>query len=125
MENNILKSVGLNLPRADAFDKVRGKAKYGDDFSLPGMLWGRVLRSPHPHAKIIEINVDKALSLEGVETLLTAKDIPGKNLIPSQRRADCPVLCGDKVRSIGDSVALVAAQSEEIAEKAMALIDKE
>lgn len=125
MENNIPKSIGFSPPRADVFDKVQGKAKYADDICLPGMLWGRVLRSPYAHAQIIDIKIGKALALPGVEAVLTAKDIPGKNLIGESRRkaADCPVLCEDKVRHIGDSVALVVAQSEDTAERALDLIE--
>lgn len=122
--DDFLRSVGKSMPRTDAYEKVQGKAKYADDISMPGMLWGRVLRSPYPHAKIIDIKIDKAIALKGVEAVLTAKDIPGKNLIgSSKRKADCPVLCEDKVRYIGDSVALVAAQSEEIANEALDLIE--
>lgn len=124
LQSDMLRSVGLSLPREDAFEKALGKAKYAGDISMPGELWGRVLRSPHPHARIIDIRIDRALALEGVEAVLTAKDIPGRNLVGApKRKADCPVLCEDKVRYIGDSVALVAAQSEEIADEALNLIE--
>ena len=94
--------------------KVRGKLQYGGDIDYPGALHGKVLRSPYPHAFIKKIDTEKAKALPGVVAVLTAKDVPGRNgfgaIIPDQ-----PVLCGDKVRYIGDGVAMVAAVSEDIA----------
>ena len=119
-----LSTVGKSKIRVDAYDKVRGKLQYGADFEYPGALVGKVLRSLYPHALIKKIDVEKAKALPGVKAALTAKDIPGRNgfgaIIPDQ-----PVLCGDKVRYVGDGVALVAADTEEIAVQALGLIDVE
>ena len=80
---------------------------------------GKILRSPYPHALIKSIDTKKAEDLEGVVAVLTAKDVPGRNgfgaIIPDQ-----PVICGDKVRFVGDGVALVAAETEQIAQEALA-----
>src|SRR5512139_1605653 len=117
-----LSTVGKSMIRVDAYDKVRGKLQYGADIDLPGVLHGKILRSPHPHAFIKKINTEKAKRVPGVVAVLTAKDIPGRNgfgaIIPDQ-----PVLCGDKVRFIGDGIALAAAISEDVAIKALELIE--
>ena len=119
-----LSVVGQPLPRTDAKLKVLGKLAYGADHSQFGFLHGKILRSPHPHAVIKSIHPDKARKLPGVAAVLTAKDVPGRNgfgvIIPDQ-----PVICGDKVRFVGDAVALVAAETEEIAQRALSLIKVE
>ncbi|MBW1780749.1 MAG: xanthine dehydrogenase family protein [Deltaproteobacteria bacterium] len=119
-----LRVAGQSLTRTDDLAKVTGKLDYGADYSQEGFLHGKILRSPHPHALIKSINVEKAQQLPGVAAVLTAKDVPGRNgwgaIIPDQ-----PVICGDKVRFVGDCVALVAAESEEIAQQALALIEVE
>ena len=69
------KWIGKNTVRPDGAEKVTGRAQYSSDTSMPGMIWGHVLRSPHPHAKIISINTKKAESLEGVKSVITSKDI--------------------------------------------------
>ncbi|MDQ0189857.1 xanthine dehydrogenase family protein molybdopterin-binding subunit [Alicyclobacillus cycloheptanicus] len=111
------------LTRVDGMLKVRGEAKYTDDISLPNMLYGAVLRSPYPHARIVSIHVDEALALPGVVAVLTAQDIPygrfGRSIW------DIPVLAKDKVLFVGDRVAAVAAISEEVAQEALTLIDVE
>ena len=68
--------VGTRPVRPDGHDKVTGRARYGADFSLPGMLCGRVLRSPHAHARILKIDTAEALALEGVHAVLTGDDLP-------------------------------------------------
>ena len=70
------KIIGTRPIRHDGVEKVIGRAKYGADYSLPEMLWAKVLRSPHAHAKIKSINVDKALKLPGVKDVITYKDYP-------------------------------------------------
>ena len=102
--------------------KVTGKAKFAADISLPNMLWGRVLRSPFPHAKIISINTQKAKELTGVHAVITGKEFP--HYIGRWKR-DLPVLAIDKVRFIGERVAAVAADTVEIAEEALSLIEVE
>lgn len=115
---------GTSVMRRDDPLKVTGKLKYGADYPEEGFLFGKILRSPHAHALIKSVNTEKAKELEGVAAVLTAEDVPGRNgfgaIIPDQ-----PVICGDKVRFIGDGVALVAAESEKIAHKALKLIEVE
>jgi CO/xanthine dehydrogenase Mo-binding subunit len=115
---------GQSVARTDDPLKVTGKLKYGADYPQEGFLHGKILRSPHPHALIKSINTQKAKGLEGVVAVLTAKDVPGRNgfgaILPDQ-----PVICGDKVRFVGDGVALVAAETEQIAQEALALIEVE
>jgi CO/xanthine dehydrogenase Mo-binding subunit len=119
-----LSVAGLSATRTDALSKATGKLMFGADYSQEGYLHGKILRSPHPHALIKSINVEKAKRLSGVVAVLTAKDVPGRNgfgaIIPDQ-----PVICQDKVRFVGDGVALVAAEREEIAQEALKLIHVE
>ena len=107
--------------RRDGEQKVTGNLKYLTDLSFPDMLYAGVLRSKHPHAVIISIDTKEAEDLPGVAAIITHKDIPGLNgfglIIQDQ-----PVLCKDKVRYVGDAIAAVAANSKEIAEKAITLI---
>jgi len=116
------KYIGKEIPKIDGLEKATGKIKYMSDLEFPNMLYGKILRAKFPHAKIINIDTSKAEALDGVVAVVTHKDVPGVNgfgiVIP-----DMPVLCEDKVRYIGDAVAAVAAISEEIAEKALLLID--
>ena len=125
MKHKDLKSVGKTLPRIDAIGKVTGKAVYTEDIKFPGMLYGKVLRPPYPHAKIISIDTSQAEELVGVEAVLTHKDIPGSNKVGVAITADQRILADDKVRYMGDGVALVAAKSEAIADKACSLIKVE
>ena len=92
--------VGERIRRPDAPDKVKGSALYIEDLSFTGALWGAVLRSPHPHARIVRLDVTRARTVAGVHAVLTAKDIPGKNLIP-MIQADWPVLAAEFVRHVG------------------------
>jgi xanthine dehydrogenase molybdenum-binding subunit len=113
--------IGRPLPRPDAVAKVTGSAKYTDDFAFPGMLHGATLRAAYPHARIVAIDTSRAGALPGVHAILTHADVPGsKNhgLIYN----DWPVLCYDKVRYQGDAVAIVAAETRELAERALDLI---
>lgn len=114
--------IGKNTTRKDARDIVTGKATFLDDFTLPQMLIGKILKSPHAHARIVSIDVEAAKRLKGVHAVLTWKDTDqGWKLgWPPQK----PVL-GEKVLYVGDSVALVAAETEEIANAAMDLIQVE
>jgi CO/xanthine dehydrogenase Mo-binding subunit len=113
--------VGQRLPRPDAPDKVTGAALYVEDLDFAGSLVGRVLRSPHAHARVARLDVSRARALPGVAAVLTAKDIPGQNLIPLIQ-PDWPVLAADFVRHVGEGVALVAAETREAAEAALAAI---
>lgn len=118
---NSRRIIGQPVPRKDARGKLRGEARYVDDLSLPGMIYGKVLRSPHPHARIRSVDVSRALKHPGVIAVLTARDIPGANSIGAIIK-DQPILCGDVVRYTGDAVALVAAETERAAEEALTRI---
>jgi xanthine dehydrogenase molybdenum-binding subunit len=108
--------IGASVPRTGLEAKVRGDADYTADLKRPGMLYGRFLRSPHPHARIRNIDTSRALTLPGVHAVLTYRDVP-------QVRLDADVLPLDQtLRFVGDEVAVVAAERESIAEDALALI---
>src|SRR3977135_3002280 len=92
--------VGERIRRPDAPDKVKGSALYIEDLAFTGTLWGAVLRSPHAHARITRLDVTRARAVSGVHAVLTAKDIPGKNLIP-MIQADWPALGAGLVRHAG------------------------
>jgi CO/xanthine dehydrogenase Mo-binding subunit len=122
-QQELLIHVGQRVPMVDAVEKVTGKAVYYTDLQLPGMLHGKVLRSPHPHARILNIDTDKAKALPGVRAVLFSKNVPsGKYGV---QVADRPILAQEKVRFIGEEVAAVAAVDEEIAEEALRLIHVE
>jgi CO/xanthine dehydrogenase Mo-binding subunit len=116
--------IGKAQPNPDALAKIRGQAKFTDDYQFPGMLYARTLRAGIPHALIHSIDTEAALALPGVRAVLTHKDVPGRNL-HGIVILDWPVLCGDKVRYAGDAVAIVAADTENIAARAVDLIQVE
>jgi len=124
----ILKSeerwIGKKIKQVLSEEKVRGEIKYPSDRYFENMLWGKVLRSKYPHALIKKIDTSKAEKLSGVVKVLTYKDIPGLNGFGIVVQ-DQPVLCYNKVRYLGDAIALVAAETKEIAEKAIDLIEVE
>jgi CO/xanthine dehydrogenase Mo-binding subunit len=111
------------LARIDGVDKVTGGATYAADVTRPGMLWGKVLRSPVAHARILSIDAGRAREVPGVHAVLTARDIPEYRIGRSMR--DMPVLARNRVRFFGEKVAAVAAESPEIAEEALGLIEVE
>lgn len=113
--------VGQRLPRPDAADKVKGTARYVEDLAYAGALWAGVLRSPHPHARITELDATPARSLPGVRAVLSSRDLPGENLVPLIQ-ADWPILAGEFVRHVGEAVALVAAEDAESCRRALAAI---
>src|SRR5512136_1011301 len=118
--------IGKPTPNVDGPAKVTGEAAYAIDIALPNMLYGKLLRSPYPHAKILSIDTSKALELPGVKCIITGKDTPGGKWGLWRRfreLSDQQALATDKVRFIGDPVAAVAATTEEIAEKALDLIE--
>ncbi len=128
-----LKVVGTRPIRPDGVDKVTGRANFGADMALPGMLWGRVKRSPHAHARIVSINTDKAAKLPGVKAVVTRADFPD---VPPDRAyiGEAPanlrdmsrnVMAADKALYEGHAVAAVAATSVAIAEEALDLIEVE
>jgi xanthine dehydrogenase molybdenum-binding subunit len=120
--NHPLRAVSRPLPRPDAADKVTGKGVYADDLYVEGMLFAKALRSKYPHALLRRVDVSKAQAMPGVVAVLTADDIPGRKDC-GVHEIDWPVLCYDKVRYVGDAVALVVAESEEIAQRALGLIE--
>jgi CO/xanthine dehydrogenase Mo-binding subunit len=115
--------VGNPTPRVEGELKVNGQAKYAVDVVLPGMLWGKLLRSPIPAGKIKRIDASKASALPGVRAIVTGADCTGLKI--GRRLYDMPILADGEVRFIGEKVAAVAADSEDIAEEAMNLIEVE
>jgi xanthine dehydrogenase molybdenum-binding subunit len=127
------KVIGTRPIRHDGIDKVTGRAKYGADYSFPDMLHGKILRSPHAHAKIKAINVEKALRLPGVKAVVTAQDLPDiankeeaiGEIVLNPHYLSLNILARDKVLYDGHAVAAVAAISPHIAEEALGLIEVE
>jgi len=117
-----LRYVGKEIPKLDAVDKVTGRSIYVQDLKVPGMLYGKILRSKHPHAKIVRIDTSKAKSLSGVRAVITANDTPE---IRFGFMKDQPVLKKGKVRSYRDEIAAVAAVDPETAQEALDLIEVE
>ena len=115
--------VGQSVARGEGPDKVSGKTSYAADKTLPGMLIGKVLRSPFPHAKIVSIDTSKAASLPGVHAVLTAADLPDR--LVGRLLKDVPVLAKDRVLFVGEKVVAVAAEDADIAEEALLLVDVE
>ena len=128
------KVIGKRTEKVDALDRVTGKAAFGADISLPGMLYGKVLRSPHPHAKIKRVDYSKALELEGVKAVIAAQDLPdledarasfGGELAIDLEHLRKLTIAHDKVLFDGHAVAAVAATSLDVAERAVELIEVE
>lgn len=117
--------IGKPTPRIDALPKVTGSVKYLQDVKIPGMLYGKILRSPYPHARIRRIDVDRARDLPGVRAVITARNVPHNRFSFVPALADKLMLCDEKVRFVGDEVAGLAADTSEIAEQAMRLIEVE
>ena len=124
--------IGTSLAKVDAPERVTGKATYGADLDLPGMLWAKLVRSPHAHARIKQIDTSRAKALPGVKAVITAHDLP-----PLPKGATAPlvgevsidmsaireiVMASDKVRYHGQVVAAVAATDPFIAEEAAGLV---
>jgi carbon-monoxide dehydrogenase large subunit len=115
--------VGNPTPRVEGETKVNGQAKYAVDIVLPDMLWGKLLRSPIASGKIRRIDTAKASALPGVHAIVTGADCTGLKI--GRRLYDMPILADGEVRFIGEKVAAVAADSEDIAEEALNLIEVE
>jgi len=109
--------IGAGIPRPDAVDKVLGEARFADDLTFPGMLHGAVVRSPHPHARIVCIDPSGALDDPDVACVVTRDDVPGANIV-HVIYDDQPALAHDTVRYLGEPVALVAATSRRAAKRA-------
>ncbi len=126
------KVVGTRPIRHDGYDKVTGKALYGADIHLPGMLYGKVLRSPHAHARIVSIDTTRAEAHPGVKAVVTSRDFPtppgepvvlGSGPAVNLDHLSSNILARDKVLYKGHAIAAVAAASPHVAEEALALID--
>jgi 4-hydroxybenzoyl-CoA reductase alpha subunit len=117
--------IGKRVPRIDGRVKATGEAKYAADYDMPGMLWCKILRSPHPHAKILNIDTSRAEKLPGVKAICTGKDFKGWTWGWMPKTRDEPPLAVDKVRYLAEAVAAVAAVDEDTAEEATELIKVE
>src|SRR5438477_3285489 len=114
--------IGRPVAFVDAAEKTTGAGKYTDDLSLPGMLVGKILHSPYPHARIRRVDTSKARALDGVVAVVTGADAPiTYGILPIGH--DEHALAVDKARYVGDNVACVAAETEAIAEQALELIE--
>jgi len=117
-----LSIIGKSLTKPDAFAKVSGQTKFADDIAPARMVYGRILRSPHPHARILSVDTGRARALPGVLAVLTGDDLPVKfGILPVSQ--DEEALARDKVRYVGDPIAAVAATDEWIADDALDLIE--
>ncbi len=118
--------IGEKYPRIDAYDKILGKAVYVDDMKIDNMLYGAVLRAKYPRAKVIKINIEKALKHPDVCAVVTAKDIPGKRFIGHLVK-DWPALIaeGEETRYVGDGIALVASRKKATLNEILNLIEVE
>jgi CO/xanthine dehydrogenase Mo-binding subunit len=132
MNDQANKWIGQRTIRPDGADKVTGRAAYAADTTMPGMIWGRILRSPHPHARIKSIDTAKAAALPGVKAVMTGRDLVefpiDKSVmlgIQDMRWMSRNVMAQDKVLFAGHPVAAVAATSESIAAEALKLIEVE
>ncbi|HEX6133784.1 MAG TPA: molybdopterin cofactor-binding domain-containing protein [Longimicrobiales bacterium] len=117
-----LNVIGKRNRKVDGYGKVTGATVYTDDIALPGMLHGKILRSPHPHANIVSIDTARAEALPGVHAVVTGREMAVKYCVIPWTRDEYP-LCVDRVRYIGDGVAAVAAVDEDTANRALRLID--
>ena len=114
--------IGKSVPKIDGRVKVTGQAKYTGDLKFPNMLVGKILTSPHAHARILNIDTEEAKKMPGVKAVITHKDVPTLKYGISPARWDESIFCSDKVRFVGDKVAAVAALDEETVYKALKLI---
>ena len=117
--------VGKSLPKIDAWAKVTGQTRFADDMALPRMAHGKLLRSPHAHARIVRIDTTRARRLPGVYAVITGRDLPPVKFGILPVSQDEEALCVEKVRMVGDAVAAVAAVDEETAERAAEMIEVE
>jgi 4-hydroxybenzoyl-CoA reductase alpha subunit len=123
MKKDRFSVVGQPLPKIDAWAKVTGETRFADDLVLPRMAHAKLLRSPHPHARIARIDTSRAKALPGVYAVITGHELPRVKFGILPVSQDEEALCVDKVRMVGDAVAAVAAVDEETAERACELIE--
>lgn len=117
--------VGQNVKRVDAREKVTGRAEFAGDIDVAGMLHGKVLRSPYPHARIAAVRTERAAQLPGVVAVLTGKDLQDIDPYYGHAVRDRPLVAIDRARFVGDHVAAVAAEDEHTAAEALDLLDVE
>jgi CO/xanthine dehydrogenase Mo-binding subunit len=115
--------VGKSAPRIEGQRKVSGQALYTADHLMPGTVWGKVLRSPYAYARITRVDTARAKAHPGVLAVLTAADVP--SVLTGRRLRDMPMLARDRVRFVGEKIAVVAAAERDVAEEAAQLIDVE
>ncbi|MEX0805762.1 MAG: xanthine dehydrogenase family protein molybdopterin-binding subunit [Candidatus Binatia bacterium] len=118
-----IRSIGIPSPRVEGEQKVGGQAIYAVDVVMPDMLWVKVLRSPIAHGRIKKIDLSRAMAVSGVKSIITGEDLGGAKI--GKKIVDMPLLADGIVRYVGEKMAAVAAESEAIAEAALALIDVE
>lgn len=118
-----LATVGKAFGLIEGPMKVSGKAVYTADLRLPGMIWGKTLRSPFPHAKIVRLDAAAAKRMPGVVAVMTAADLP--DVLTGRRLYDMPVLARERVRFVGERVAVVTAEDPDLAEEALNRIEVE
>ena len=117
--------IGHDAPRIDAVPKVTGTAQFAGDIRLPGMTYGRILRSPYAHARIVSIDTSRAAALPGVVAIMTGQNLPSDDPYYGHALRDRPVLAIDRVRFVGEPVVAVAAEELSIADEALTLIEVE
>jgi CO/xanthine dehydrogenase Mo-binding subunit len=115
--------VGRAVPRLEGADKVSGKTQYAADVDIPDLLWAKILRSPVPHARVLNVDTSRARQLPGVHAVITGAELPP--VLVGLRMKDMPVLACDRVRYVGEPVAAVAADTPEVADEAIHLIEVE
>ena len=126
-----MRVVGQPVAHHDFVEKVKGSVLYGADWGLPGMLYGRVVRATLSSARIVSIHTEKARALRGVAAILTGEDVPSNQLVEpaaggiGELRVAMPVLARDRVRYAGEPIALVAAETQQIADDAAELVQVE
>ncbi len=116
---------GISMLPGEAVEKVTGRTQYSHDFWMEGMLYGGVLRSPHPCARILTLCTEEAKQIPGVHAVLTAGDIPGQQYYGGPTVLDHPVLASERVLYAGQAIALVAAESHELVRQALQAIKVE
>ena len=114
--------VGTSPLRPDGVPKLQGRFEYAQDLEAEGMLWAATVRSPHPRARIVSLDLAPALAIGGVHACLTAEDVPGRATFGLEH-PDQPVLAGEEARFWGEPVAVVAAEDPDTARRAAAAIE--
>ena len=120
-----MSALGTNVSRVDGPAKIRGWAQYTGDIELPGMVYAKVLRSTHPHARLLRVDASKAEKFPGVVAVLTRDDLGGQKSTFGSVVKDQGIVATERVRYVGDVIAAVAAEKSDIAEEAVDLIEVE